>query len=65
MDLKQGDIVRTPIGVVGKVVHISRLTAFVAFPAKEGYEVQGYLGSELSKIPNAPRVIQPPKQAVS
>jgi hypothetical protein len=32
MDLQPGDWVRTESGEVGKVVHISRLTVFVAVP---------------------------------
>ena len=58
MEFNYGDIVRTPLGVVGKVVEISRLTVFVGFPAKEGYEIRAFLASELEKVPQAPRVIQ-------
>ncbi len=51
MELKRDDWVKTMSGEVGKVVHISRLTVFVAFPMPEKADlVQAYLESELKKV---------------
>jgi hypothetical protein len=51
MELKLNDWVETESGEVGRVVHISRLTVFVAFPiAGRDDLVQGYLESQLTKI---------------
>jgi preprotein translocase subunit YajC len=51
MGLQPGDHVRTESGDVGKVVHISRLTVFVALATRnEADTVQGYLESQLEKI---------------
>jgi hypothetical protein len=51
MELKVNDWVETESGELGKVIHISRLTVFVAFPipGKEDL-VQGYLESQLTKV---------------
>jgi hypothetical protein len=51
MGLKPGDIVKTESGDVGKVVHISRLTIFVALtvPGNED-RVEAFLESQLTKI---------------
>ena len=51
MELKQNDWVKTPSGDIGKVVHISRLTVFVAFPVPDKADlVQAYLESQLTKV---------------
>jgi hypothetical protein len=51
MELQPGDYVKTNSGDVGKVVHISRLTVFVAFPFPGRDDlVQAYLESQLTKI---------------
>jgi hypothetical protein len=51
MELQVGDWVRNESGEVGKVVHISRLTAFVAYPlpGQDDY-ISGHLVSALAKI---------------
>ena len=51
MELQTGDYVKTQSGDIGKVVHISRLTVFVAFafPGKSDL-IQAYLESDLTKI---------------
>ena len=51
MELKRDDWVKTESGEVGKVVHISRLTVFVAHlvPCKED-RIEAYLESQLTKI---------------
>jgi hypothetical protein len=51
MKLQPGDWVRAETGEVGKVVHISRLTVFVAVavPDKED-RVEAFLESDLTKI---------------
>ena len=51
MELKRDDWVKTESGETGKVVHISRLTAFVAImvPCKED-RIEGLLESQLTKI---------------
>ena len=51
MELKRDDWVKTESGEVGKVVHISRLTAFVAImvPCKED-RMEAHLESQLKKI---------------
>jgi hypothetical protein len=51
MDLKHGDLVRTPDGVLGKVVQIDRVTAFVFFPARKDYSLKGFLISSLVLVP--------------
>ena len=51
MDLRPNDYVKTQSGDVGKLVHISRLTVFVAFPIPgKGDLVQAYLESQLTKV---------------
>ena len=51
MELQPGDLVQTDSGDVGKVVHISRLTVFVAFavPGKEDI-IRAFLESEITKV---------------
>ena len=51
MELKRDDWVKTESGEVGKVVHISRLTIFVAHlvPCKED-RMEAFLESQLTKI---------------
>ena len=51
MELKRDDWVKTESGEVGKVVHISRLTVFVAImvPCKED-RIEAFLESQLTKI---------------
>ncbi len=51
MELKAGDWVKTQSGEVGKVVHISRLTVFVALndhPKPD--RIEAYLESQLTKV---------------
>ncbi len=51
MELKQNDWVKTPSGEVGKVVHISRLTVFVAlteYPKPD--RVEAFLESQLTRV---------------
>jgi preprotein translocase subunit YajC len=51
MELKAGDWVKTKSGEVGKVVHISRLTVFVAlndFPNPD--RIEAFLESQLQKV---------------
>jgi hypothetical protein len=51
MELQIGDWVRTKSNEVGKVVHISRLTAFVAFPVPGRDDViSAILTSDLTKV---------------
>lgn len=51
MELRPNDYVKTLSGDIGKVVHISRLTVFVAFPVPGKDDlVQGYLESQLTKV---------------
>ena len=51
MELQPGDYVMTESGDIGKVVHISRLTIFVAFPLPGRDDlVQAYLESQLTKV---------------
>ena len=56
VNLQAGDCVKTETGEVGKVVHISRLTVFVAFPMKgKDDRIQAFLESGLTKIePSTP-----------
>jgi hypothetical protein len=59
MELKRDDWVETESGEVGKVVHISRLTVYVAFPIPEREDlVQAYLESRLTKVNRPPVVAQ-------
>ena len=51
MELQNGDWVRTEKGEIGKVVHISRLTAFIEIPAKgTDSTLVSYLLSQLTTI---------------
>ena len=51
MELKRDDWVKTESGETGKVVHISRLTVFVAhLVACKEDRVEAYLESQLTKI---------------
>jgi hypothetical protein len=50
MDLKAGDWVKTQSGEVGKVVHISRLTVFVAIPdPPKPDRIEAFLESQLTR----------------
>jgi hypothetical protein len=50
MVLQLGNWVETESGTVGKVVHISRLTVFVAFDEAGNQRVEAFLESQLTKI---------------
>jgi hypothetical protein len=51
IELDQGDWVTTHNGQIGEVVHISRMTVFVAFSNNEKSDtVAAFLESELTKI---------------
>jgi hypothetical protein len=51
MELKRDDWVKTQLGEVGKVVHISRLTVFVVIAAPNKPErIEALLESQLTKI---------------
>jgi preprotein translocase subunit YajC len=50
MELQRGNWVRTESGQVGKVVHISRLTVFVAFEVAGNERVEAFLESQLTKV---------------
>ena len=50
MELQAGDWVKTESGEVGKVVHTSRLTVFVAIPdPPKPDRVEAFLASQLSR----------------
>ena len=51
MELQRDDRVKTPSGEVGRVVHISRLTVFVALlnPPNED-RIEAFLESQLTKV---------------
>jgi hypothetical protein len=50
MTLQIGDWVKTESGEVGKIVHISRLTVFVAIPDPPNPDrVEAFLESQLTK----------------
>jgi preprotein translocase subunit YajC len=52
MDLQPGDCVRIESGEIGKVVHVSRLTVFVALAANNKTDsVKAFLESQLTKVP--------------
>lgn len=58
MVLKPGDCVRTETGEVGRVVHISRLTVYVAFPVSgEADRIDAFLESQLTR--SGPRDCEP------
>ena len=61
MELKRDDWVKTDSGEVGKVVHISRLTVFVAHlvPCKED-RIEAYLESQLTKVARPDRAAGEP-----
>ena len=50
MELQKGDWVRTEKGDVGRIIIISRLSAFVEFSTDNGPRVVSYLISQLTKI---------------
>jgi hypothetical protein len=51
MDLQPGDWVKTERGEVGKVVHISRLTVFVALPdPPKPDRIEAFLEGQLQKV---------------
>jgi preprotein translocase subunit YajC len=50
MELERGNWVRTESGEVGKVVHISRLTVFMAFEVAGNERVEAFLESQLTKV---------------
>jgi hypothetical protein len=51
VELQRGDQVKTESGEVGLVVHISRLTVFVAFSMRgQADRVDAFLESHLAKI---------------
>ena len=50
MELQVGEWVKTESGEVGKVVHTSRLTVFVAIPdPPKPDRVEAFLGSQLTR----------------
>ena len=53
MDIKHGELVKTETGDVGKVVHISRLTVFVAFEVLGNERIEPFLASQLTKVDRA------------
>ena len=64
MGLVRGDIVETPTGDRGKVIHTSRFTVFVAFPRKgEADIVSAFLESQLTKIGKPPDAENNPPSA--
>jgi preprotein translocase subunit YajC len=62
MELQQGDWVETDSGIRGQVIHVSRLTAFVAAELEGGVETLPFLISELRRIdpPHDPAGPTPP-----
>lgn len=57
MELKRDDWVKTERGELGKVVHVSRLTVFVAlndYPKPD--RVEAFLESQLTKVERPDRV---------
>jgi hypothetical protein len=50
MQINAGDLVRTDSGLSGRVIHVSRLTAFVELDLEGGKEVVPILLSELIRI---------------
>jgi hypothetical protein len=56
MQFNAGDLVQTDSGISGRVVHVSRLTAFVEFDLVGGKQVVPILLSELNRVdpPQAP-----------
>ena len=58
MDLHPGDWVKTDSNLKGRVIHVSRLSAFVEIHFEGGVETLPFLLSELTKID--PPKTQPP-----
>ena len=50
MELRPGDWVKTDTDLNGRVVHVSRLSAFVEIQLQGGVEILPFLVSELTKI---------------
>ncbi len=50
MQIEAGDVVRTDSGLLGRVIHVSRLTAFVELDLEGGKQVVPILLSELSRV---------------
>ena len=51
MALNAGDCVRTESGAVGKVIHVNRLTVFVAFAMPPtAHDIKAFLESQLTLI---------------
>jgi hypothetical protein len=50
MELRPGDWVKTDTDLQGRVIHVSRLSAFVEIHLQGGVEVLPFLVSELTKI---------------
>ena len=51
MDLQRDEWVRTESGEVGKIVHISRMTVFVAIQVRGKEDrIEAFLESQLTKI---------------
>jgi hypothetical protein len=66
MALQSGDWVRTEAGDVGRVVYISRLTAFVQIePPPQDKRLKAFLTSTLTKIdpPGGLATVFPPTQS--
>jgi hypothetical protein len=59
MELRPGDWVKTDTDLKGRVVHVSRLSAFVEIHLQGGVEILPFLVSELTKI-DPPDTRQPP-----
>jgi hypothetical protein len=62
MELHPGDWVKTDSDLKGRVIHVSRLSAFVEVHLEGGVETLPFLISELTKIdpPEAPQSSPPP-----
>ena len=57
MELKRDDWVRTEFDEVGRVVHINRLTVFVAVPSYPKVDrIEAYLEGALTKIARPARL---------
>ena len=57
MDLRAGEWVKTESGEVGKVVHTSRLTVFVAIPdSPKPDRVEAFLESQLTRAERPDRL---------
>jgi hypothetical protein len=63
MGLQPGDCVKSLAGDVGKIVHISRLTVFVAIPVPEKVDrIEAFLESQLEKVEPSTPTDEPPPQ---